>query len=85
MLDPKKLQEWRKKKGGFTLVEIIAVLVILAVLAAVAVPKYFDLADDAKEKAVEGALAEGMSVCSLAYARLAACRTLRFAQIPTGC
>ena len=59
------------KKGGFTLVEIIAVLVILAILTAVAVPKYFDLAEQAKAMAVQGAIAEGLSVCSLAYAKKA--------------
>ena len=32
-----------KNEEGFTLVEIIAVLVILGILAAVAIPKYFDL------------------------------------------
>jgi prepilin-type N-terminal cleavage/methylation domain-containing protein len=56
-------------KGGFTLVEIIAVLIILAILTAVAVPKYFDLTSEAKAKAVQGAIAEGLSVCSLAYAK----------------
>lgn len=66
-----KLREMLKNKDGFTLVEIIAVLVILAILAVVAVPKYFSLTADAQDKAMEGALAEGMSVCSLAYGRVA--------------
>ena len=47
----KKLKEMRKNKKGFTLIEIIVVVVILAVLMAVAVPsvlKYMGEADDAK-------------------------------------
>lgn len=47
-----------RNEEGFTLIEIIAVLVILGILAAVAVPKFFDLQTRAKEKAVASAVAE---------------------------
>lgn len=49
-----------RNEEGFTLVEIIAVLVILGILAAVAIPKYFDLQSDARRKSMEGAMAEAV-------------------------
>ena len=60
-----------KNEKGFTLIEIIAVLIILGILAAVAVPKFLSLADEAERKALEGAVASGLSTVSLLYGQLA--------------
>ncbi|MCA1944219.1 MAG: type II secretion system GspH family protein [Desulfovibrio sp.] len=58
-----------RNQQGFTLIEIIAVLVILGILAAVAIPKYNDLQQTAAEKGAQGIIAGAMSQCSLAYAK----------------
>ena len=60
-----------KNEKGFTLIEIIAVLIILGILAAVAVPKFLDLTEEAEQKALEGAVAAGMSTASMSYGQLA--------------
>ncbi|MGD2023933.1 MAG: prepilin-type N-terminal cleavage/methylation domain-containing protein [Desulfobacterales bacterium] len=43
---------------GFTLLEIIAVLVILSILAAIAVPKYISLDESARQRAIDAGIAE---------------------------
>lgn len=47
-----KMQNKRRAKGGFTLVELIVVLVILAILAALLIPALTGYIDKAKQKSV---------------------------------
>lgn len=60
-----------KNEKGFTLIEIIAVLIILGILAAVAVPKFLSLTEEAEKKALQGATSAGLSTVSLLYGQLA--------------
>jgi prepilin-type N-terminal cleavage/methylation domain-containing protein len=50
------LKRIARTRKGFTLIELIAVIVVLAILAGVALPKYFDYAAQAKESACKGVL-----------------------------
>ena len=50
-----------KKQMGFTLIEIVMVLVLLGILSAVAVPKYFDLRDQAALKSAQAVVAEAQA------------------------
>lgn len=45
-----------RTRKGFTLIELIAVLVVLAILSGVALPKYFDYSERARTSALQGSL-----------------------------
>ena len=63
---------------AFTLIELIAVIVVLAILSGVAIPKYFDYTANAKASSTKGTLGGVRSAIANFYANSAVSGTAAF-------
>lgn len=58
----------KRMQAGFTMIELIVVIVILGVLAAVAMPKFVDVSTDARAAALQGVVGAATSAMNVNYA-----------------
>ncbi|MBY3787669.1 prepilin-type N-terminal cleavage/methylation domain-containing protein [Photobacterium carnosum] len=59
------------KKNGFTLIELVVVIVILGILAVVAAPKFMNLQNDARNASLKGLEGALKSTFGVTYSKLA--------------
>ena len=60
-----------KRNAGFTLIELVIVIIVLGILAATAVPKFINLQDDAKVAAMKGVEAAVHGAANITFSKAA--------------
>ena len=64
-------------KGGFTLIELMVVVIIIAALASMVLPRVLPVADEAKSKIAQGDIASLSTALKLYYLRKRAGKSAR--------